>query len=49
MVEQSGTQRRILESVAREGGLGAMKELKEKYRGNRAFQIDDDDDNLKAP
>ena len=44
VVEQSGTQRRILDSLKQDGGLGATRELKEKYRNNPAFMIDDDND-----
>ena len=39
-VEQSGTQKRIFDSLKQEGGLGASKEMREKYRDNPAFNIE---------
>ena len=43
VVEQSGTQRRIMDSLKKDGGLGATKELKTKYRDNPAFNIEEDE------
>lgn len=44
VVEQSGTQRRILDSLKEDGGgLGATKELREKYQNNPAFFMENQD------